>query len=132
MRKSGDYEFSESMNEISGYGGCHERACRAGVRAGARWSSEHLGARPEYGFGFFTRDYQRVVAMNADAAALVRAIEIQDFIRDDGVHVPLADVLTDEMLHQILHHVEYIGSHGWNSYVAKMTAPVECFEDAAS
>jgi hypothetical protein len=128
MRKSGDFEFTEKMNEISGYGGCHERACRAGVRAGARWFSEHPGAKPE--FAWLQRTPIR--ALTIDAQWLLTAIEEADFVRDDGVHVRLGEQLTEEMMVFILFHALYIASHGWNSYVAKMTAPVESFEDVES
>ena len=122
------YSFSETMNEISGYGGQYERACRAGTCAGADWFADHPREHPEFFYGT-DAESDRVMAGNMAGHALLECIEQTDFIRDDGMHVPLLEEMTEEMRHLILLHTLYIANHGWNQYVAKMTAPVKCVTD---
>jgi hypothetical protein len=124
------FEFTEQMNEISGYGGAYERACRAAVCSGARWFAHHMTAHPQ--FGRWTMAHGLVNPINMDAHALLAAIEDTDFIRDDGVHVPLAEQMTREMTQIALYHVLYIAKKGWNAYVQKMSAPVAVFDEGES
>lgn len=115
-----EFEYTEGMNEISGYGGDYERACRAGVRAGACWFADHLGAKPE--FASWLASNGRVMPVNMEAHGLLSAMEDTDFTREDGTHVPLIDEMTGEMTQIMLYHVLYIAKHGWNKYAEKMTA----------
>lgn len=122
-----EFEFTEQMNEISGYGGMYERACRIGVRTGAQWFASHLHAHPEFGQSSDTASF--IQPLNEEGYGLLAAIEEADFVRDDGVHVPLAEQMTREMMSMVLFHTLYIAKKGWNNYMKKMTAPIAVLEE---
>lgn len=114
------YEFTEAMNEVSGYGGTHENACRAAVCAGAAWFATHPGADPIFIGG---------LPHNEDAASIAAVIGTTWFTHEDGTRAQLGDFLTPAMFTQVMVHVYHIAKHGWNAYVQKMSAPVTVVED---
>lgn len=127
------FEFTESMNEVSGLGGAYERACRGIVTAGARWCAWHPHAQLVFSERPDARGF--VEAQTADARTLRRVIDTTPFTTDDGRKVTLADEMTPAMYHTAIVHILFIAANGWNTYRDKMSAPfliVEDNEDNAS
>lgn len=66
------YKWTEDMNEISGFGGSYEAACRAMVKYGLEWWDAHPTANPQY------RGYKSVMGLcdpnNSDADELDKAM----------------------------------------------------------
>lgn len=115
------YEFTETMNEISGFGGSYERGCRCAVIAGAEWCRDHPKA--DLQIEVFNNVFGYARAVSEDAQALKKAIDEAEFTMDDGRKVQLGDELTTAMSHATINHVLYIAKHGWDAYVEKMSAP---------
>jgi len=113
------------MNEVSGFGGFYERCCRAGVCAGADWFAGHPNARPA--FNGLPDVLGLLVPGNDDARSLQAAIDTALVTRDDGTKAPLGEELTALQFYVIVNHTTYIAEHGWNSYVAFMTAPMNVY-----
>lgn len=111
------FKFTDSMNEVSGYGGAYEDACRAAVCAGAAWFAVHQDADPIFIDG---------LPHNEDAESLAAAIGNTPFV---GTTAKLGDFLSTAMFTMVMLHVYYIAKHGWNAYVAKMTAPATVVEE---
>lgn len=114
------FEFTEAMNEVTGYGGDYEAACRSAICAGAAWFASHaqecplfVGGEPE----------------NLAAQSLRRAIDAAWFTQEDGRRAQLRDHLTNTMFATAMVHVYYIAKHGWNAYVDKMSAPLAIIEE---
>lgn len=121
------FEFSDAMNEITGVGGMEERACRAAVRAGAQWWLQHPNAHPVVDG---STDFPGLVfGMNEEGTALVAAIKATPFTRDDGSKVTLEECMTHAMYYVALHHIMFIGTFGWPSYVNMMTGPLKLYSD---
>lgn len=118
-------EFTEDMNEVSGFGGFYERCCRAGVCAGAAWALEHRHARPV--FEVIPDILGLIVPGNDEARSLQRAVDTALVTRDDGTKVPLGEELTALQFHAIVEHVLFIAAQGWKAYVTYMTAPVNVY-----
>lgn len=121
------FEFTERMNEISGYGGAYERACRAMVCAGAQWCALHPQANPV--FVGFADIVGWIEEANEDARALREAIFATPFTMDDGRKVRLGDEVTGAMFHAAIHHIMWIAVHGWNAYRERMEAPLQLFTE---
>lgn len=118
-------EFTEDMNEVSGFGGFYERCCRAGVCAGAEWLAAHPKARPV--FESVPNVIGLMIPADDDARSLQRAIDAALVTRDDGTKVPLGEELTAIQFYTIVNHATYIAEHGWNRYVDYMTSPVNVY-----
>jgi hypothetical protein len=122
-----NFEFTEDMNEISGLGGAHERALRAGVITGAKWWTLHPEADPE--IEGTDREYR---GTNADGESLLRAVNETLFTCDDGVKVPLQAVLTPHMYYAVMYHIMWIGEHGWSRYAQAMRAPLQLHDTSTT
>jgi hypothetical protein len=117
--------FTETMNEVSGFGGFYERCCRAGVCAGAQWCAQHPGIAPT--FSELQGVFGLVSAEDSSARSLQSAILAASVPRDDGVKSTLGEEVTGAQMHAIVHHVMYIACHGWKRYVEQMSAPVAVY-----
>lgn len=102
-------DFTETMNEISGFGGYYERCCRRAVTVGAQWCLTH--------------------PLAFDAAEVERAIRGAEINTDDGRHVSLYDELTGTQLGVAMHHIRFIAEHSWNEYREKMSAPLALYSE---
>jgi len=122
------YEFTDDMNEVSGYGGDYERACRAAIAVGATWVSLHPAAEPEVDGNNGISGYVR--GANEDGAKMLDCIDDQPFRMDDGREVKLGDVLTPAMYYVALYHIGFITEFGWNAYAEKMRSPTPLRPDA--
>jgi hypothetical protein len=120
-------EFTETMNEISGFGGFYERCCRAGVVAGAKWLRAHPNAKPEY-LGY-DGVYGIVIADNDAAMALDLEIMKTEVARDDGTKSRLSHELTGNQHHAIAHHLVFVAEKGWDAYRERMSAPVAVYTE---
>jgi hypothetical protein len=120
-------EFTEKMNEISGFGGFYERCCRAAVIAGARWLRAHPGAKPSY-LGYEGL-YGMVIAANDEAKAMDVEIGNAYVARDDGTKSQLRDELTGMQNHAVIHHLLFIADRGWDAYRERMSSPVATYAD---
>lgn len=118
-------EFTEDMNEVSGFGGFYERCCRAGVCAGAAWVLTHRRARPV--FDGVPDVLGLIVPSNDEARELQGAIDTALVTRDDGTKVPLGEELTALQFYAIVHHVFFIAANGWRKYVDYMTEPLNVY-----
>jgi len=111
------FKFTASMNEVSGYGGAYEDACRAAVCAGAAWFAAHRDADPIFIDG---------LPHNNDAESIAATIGNTAFTSEN---TKLGDFLSTAMFTMVMFHVYYIAKHGWNAYVEKMSAPVTIVEE---
>lgn len=116
------FEFTDDMNEISGLGGAHERALRTAVVSGAKWWLLHPEADP-----IIEGDESLCKGGNPDGEALLRAVNETIFTGDDGVKVPLENVLTPSMYYAAMYHIVWIGEHGWDNYATAMRLPLRFY-----
>ena len=97
------YQYTEDMNEISGFGGGYEEACRKMVVAGLEWWDAHPDADPK--FHGFKDVYGLAMEDNDDAKALSSAM------------VSVCDDCTGAMHQATVGHVFWIHKNGWDKYV---------------
>jgi hypothetical protein len=121
------FSFTEQMNEVTGLGGEIERACKAAVCAGAAWWRAHRGGNPIVDADMGKRG--RLYGVNEEGQSLLALIQATSFTLDDGAKVTLGDYLTPQMYYLPLHHVMWIGKHGWKWYVEKMSVPLLIVND---
>lgn len=103
-------EFTEAMNEISGFGGYYERCCRRAVTVGAAWCITHPAV--------------------FDPIQVEQALRAAEVTTDDGRKVPLYDELSGTQLGVAMHHIRFIAEHSWNEYREKMSAPMAIYSDS--
>ena len=103
------YQYTDDMNEISGFGGGYETACRAMVVAGL----EHLDANPTADPKFHGHEgiYGIITEDNDDAKALTAAV----------VAVTGGDC-TGAMHQATVSHILWIRKNGWDRYCAESRA----------
>jgi hypothetical protein len=102
-----EYQFTDDMREISGFGDGYEDMCRQMVVAGLQWLDAHPNADPQF------HSYQNVMGIliedNDDAKALTEAV------------VAPSDGGCSGAMHQAaMSHIFYIRKHGWEKYRAEM------------
>jgi hypothetical protein len=101
MSKS-KYQFTEDMNEISGFGGGYEAGCRAMIVAGMEWFDLNPTATPKY------KGYKEVFGIcmedNTDAKALSAAM------------IKACHDCTGAMHHCCVMHVFKAREMGWGAY----------------
>ncbi len=99
-------EYTNDMDEISGFGGGYEDTCRTMVLAGCEWFDKHPQAEPKF------HSYKDVTGLiiedNGDAKALLKTIS--DAMED----------CTGAMVHAAISHIMYIKNNGWEKYVECM------------
>lgn len=98
------YKFTKDMDEISGFGGSYEKACRAMLDAGIQWLDAHPDATPK--FKGNSKVYGLILEDNDDAKAL-----------SEAVVVPAQDDCTGAMHHAAISHCLYVRKNGWDAYV---------------
>lgn len=106
-----DFEFTDDMGEISGFGGSYEEACRSMVVAGAEWLDENPEADIEWS------EFEGVMGVaipeNGDAEDLQRVMS--EAAEEVGDEPP-----SGAMMHAATRHVAHVSVHGWDSYVETM------------
>jgi len=100
------YEFEDGMDEISGFGGSYEAACRKMVNAGLEWFDEHPNADPP--FMGYKGIYGIIDADNKDAKKLSEAV------------LASVDDCTGAMHQATISHIMHIHKVGWETYVKEM------------
>ena len=102
------YQFTEDMDEISGFGGGYEQTCRNMLATGCEWFDAHPDANPR--FKGFKEVYGLCVEDNDDAKALSQAIF-------DGS----GDDCTGAMHQAVVSACLYIRKQGWEKYQKAMS-----------
>ena len=102
-----EYEFTKDMDEISGFGGSYEDACRNMVIAGVEWLDENPDADPQY------RGYKGIYGVIKEENEAAKAMT-KVMIAASG------DDCTGAMHQATVSHVLFIKSHSWEEYVKKM------------
>lgn len=113
------YEFTDEMDEISGFGGGYEACCRAMLKAGCEWWDAHPDADPKFKgnkdvFGV-------ILEANADAEALTKAIMDAPIKSEEGKETTAGKEATGAMHHAVIQHCMMIRKNGWDWYVDQMT-----------
>ena len=103
-------QFVEGMQEISGFGGSYEEACRKMVLAGLNWWDEHPEAEPK--FKSNSNIYGILLEDNEDAKAL-----------SDAVVAAVDGDCTGAMHQATISHILWIHGHSWEEYVQEMSKP---------
>jgi len=97
------YQFTDDMDEISGFGGGYEQTCRNMLAAGVEWLDAHPSADPQ--FQGYENIYGVIHEENADAKALSEAI------------VKATDHDCTGAMHQtVITHCLFIRQNGWEEY----------------
>lgn len=102
-----DYKFTESMAEISGFGGSYEEACRKMVIAGLEFLDKNPEMDPK--FSVYENVHGIINEKNEDAKKLTKAMS-------DAI----AGECTGIMMQACVFHVFHIKQYGWPEYVKKM------------
>ncbi len=104
------YEWRDGMQEISGFGGGYEDACRKMVKQGMEWLDAHPTAEPKF------KQYQNITGLideeNEDAKALSLAVA-------KGVDPSGA------MQQATINACMYIRKNGWDKYCEEMSKKKE-------
>ncbi len=111
------YEFTDGMDEISGFGGSYEAGCRAMLKAGLEWWDKHPDADPQY--RGFKNVYGLIVNDNEDAKALDKAIYDAVLVYD-GKKIRCGDESTGAMHQAVVTTILYIRKNGWEAYHKEM------------
>ena len=96
-------QYTDDMDEISGFGGGYEAACRAMVLAGLDWLDAHPDADPK--FHGLEGIYGIIQEDNADAKAL-----------SDAVVAASSGDCTAAMHQAAIGHIFWIRNNGWEKY----------------
>jgi hypothetical protein len=103
----GKYEYTEKMDEISGFGGGYEEACRKMVIAGLEWCDENQDADLGY------KEFENVYGLTTD--------ESEDTKKMQGVMLSAVDNdCTVAMMQATMSHVMFVRKNGWDKYVEEM------------
>lgn len=100
-------QFTDDMDEISGFGGDYEAACRTMVLAGLDWLDAHPDADPQ--FRGYENIYGVITEDNEAATGLTAAV-----IAASGGEA------TGAMHQATISHILWIKSHSWDEYVEEM------------
>ncbi len=101
------YEYTEKMDEISGFGGGYEEQCRRLVIAGLEWWDKHSESKPKY--STLKNVFGMIISENPEAEEMDKAM----------VGATDGDV-TGAMMHAAHEHIRYIRKNGWDAYVKEM------------
>jgi len=102
-----NYQYTEDMGEISGFGGGYEQACRDMVLAGLKWLEENPDADPK--FQGYKNVFGLILDDNDDAKALTKVML-----------AACKEGATGAMHHASVSHVMFISKNGWEEYCKKM------------
>lgn len=107
--QSKNYEYTEKMGEISGFGGEYEQACRNMVIAGLKWCDKKPNAILDY------KEYANVYGITCDESPDMK--ECQQAM----LKAPLAKGCTGAMMQACMSHIMFIKKNGWDKYVEEMS-----------
>ena len=101
--------YPNNSDEISGFGGNYEKACRAMVLAGVRWIEKNPDKNPQY--KGYRNIYGILIDDNDDAKELTSYV-VKRTRRYGGA--------TGAMHHACISHILYIKANGWKKYAEEM------------
>jgi hypothetical protein len=103
------YQFQEGMQEISGFGGGYEDACRKMVVAGLEWWDAHPDADVSY------KEYKNIYGLTtgeSDDCKLMEKAMLESVPDCSGA-----------MMQASKGHIMFIHKNGWDKYVEEMSKP---------
>ncbi len=103
------YEFTETMGEISGFGGGYEAECRKMLKNGLKWLDANPEANPQ--ISGYKNIYGIINEDNDDAKALSKAITAD------------SEDCTGAMHQAVISRCLWIKANGWDKYVEAMSKP---------
>lgn len=108
MKTQEKYFYSEKMDEISGFGGGYEDACRKMVIAGIKWCDDNPRKKPRY------KTFKNVYGITVDENPAM--LEMQKIMLE-----VVGGDCTGAMMQACMGHVMFIRENGWEKYVEEMT-----------
>ncbi len=110
-----NYEWTDDMREISGFGGGYELVCRAMVSAGAKWLDDNPARQPKF------HGYKNITGIieedNYDAKALTEAVLNADVpVGFNGTPQKAREGCTGAMHQFTISHALHAHSVGWPEY----------------
>ena len=104
------YKYTNKCNEISGFGGSYEDACRKMVIAGM----EYLDNNPDAKITFKT--YKNIYGVTFD--------ESEDCEKMQKIMIDATGGdCTGAMMQACLQHIKYAQINGWDKYISEMEKP---------
>jgi hypothetical protein len=100
-------KFTKTMQEISGFGGSYEEACRKMIIKGAQWLAKHPKA--DLKVGTYKNIYGVTTTQSPDAEEL------------EKVFTSVSKDLTGAMVQAAWSHLLFIQKNGWKKYVESMS-----------
>jgi len=94
--------WTDDMDEISGFGGGYEAACRAMVIAGLEWFDDHPESAPTF------QTYEHVIGVSTPMTDCAKKLETA--MSNAGGDV------TGAMMQVTTNHVLWIHAHSWKEY----------------
>ena len=101
------YSYTDDMDEISGFGGEYEEACRKMVIAGVEWCDAHPNAVLDY------KIYSGIYGVTTDETPDTK--EMQKVMNDST-----GNGCSGAMMQCTMGHVLHIREVGWDKYVEEM------------
>lgn len=98
------------MNEISGFGGSYEAACRKMVIAALEWLDIHTDADLRY------KKYKNVYGLTTDESEDLK--KMQSYMMNQ-----IGGDCTGAMMQASLSHIMFVKKNGWEKYVKMMSDP---------
>ena len=107
-----EYKYTENMDEISGFGGGYEDACRNMVIAGIQWCDKNIKAEINF------KEYKNIYGLTFD--------ESNDCKKMQKIMLKAANNdCTGAMMQAALSHIMFIRKNGWDKYVLEMNKKAE-------
>ena len=101
------YQFTSEMDEISGFGGGYEKACRDMVIAGLEWCDTHPNADLSY------QEFKNVTGLTFGESRSMKWMQ-------KAMLKAVDNDCTGAMMQAAMNHVMYIRKNGWDKYVTEM------------
>lgn len=105
--KKPNYQFTNKMAEISGFGGKYENYCRKMVIAGINWCNEHPKANLSH------KEYKHIYGLTTAESPDTKLMQEVIFKAVDNKQ-------TNFMEQATLGHIMFIYKNGWDKYVKEM------------
>jgi hypothetical protein len=101
------YEWTDEMDEISGFGGEYEESCRQMVTAGLKWLERNDGPATEFSMGdnVFARIDEEAEATDELRTHMASAVDMDP---------------SPSMLHLCVKHTLYAHEIGFEAYVTRL------------
>jgi len=106
-KRMSKYEYTATMNEISGFGGIYEEKCRAMVVAGVEFCDEYVDADISYD------EFQNIYGLTTNESDDCKKMQKAMLKASD-------DDCTGAMMQATMNHVMFIRKKGWEKYVEEM------------